>query len=135
MAFEYWPQRNSALSAPLLDLANVEEPTTVRDLQLRLFVRGFFTSWKERRVGCSSFISVPLVCGGPGTGGKHFCRMGTIDFFKYAEISDDEQLKTACTFSTQKHLHLELLFNDGLIAGETTDPEKSLGLRLRIIFE
>ncbi len=35
MAFEYWPQRNSALPMALLDLANVEEPATVRDLQLQ----------------------------------------------------------------------------------------------------
>ncbi len=93
MACEYWHPRSTALPTPSLpDLVNVKEPATVKDLQITLpsmgrvqnfktlssYVRNVFNLWRERRL--EQRPPSLSVCGGPGTGKTHFCRMGILEF-------------------------------------------------------
>ncbi|KAK0446522.1 uncharacterized protein EV420DRAFT_1569767 [Desarmillaria tabescens] len=149
MGCKYWPPRCNAIpkDPSLPDLTNIGEPANVRDLQmvlpsmghvgnfenLRGFVQSFFEIWQKN--GCrgyaSTTIPIPLVCGGPGTGKTHFCRMAIRKFLDNdIEAGDDDPFKIACAFSAQKNLHIELSFRDGLIDGETACPEGSLCLRI-----
>ncbi|KAK0446524.1 uncharacterized protein EV420DRAFT_1647957 [Desarmillaria tabescens] len=147
MACEYWPTRSTALSTlSSPDLVNVEEPATVRDIQMTLpsmgraqnfeklssFVRDAFNAWKEGH----SLQHPPslFVCGAPGTGKTYFCRMGILGFLnKDGHMGNGDPFNMACAISAQKQLHLELSFSDGLVGGETANPSKSLGFR--IIYE
>ncbi|SJL03169.1 uncharacterized protein ARMOST_06515 [Armillaria ostoyae] len=148
MGCKYWPLGSNALpkDPSLPELTNMEEPANVRDLQMVLpsmghaenfkklqeFMQEFFNLWKRNECRAyASAIPIPLVCGGPGTGKTEFCRTAIRKFLDNdVEIADDDPFKTACTFSAQKNLHIELSFRDGLIGGETTWPKGSLCLRI-----